>query len=96
VRRQKPPPWHLRLTQLEEKTRNERYSVNGILSVSCGVPNLLGGDIGVDNIGTGTVDATENWWGCPNGPGTGGCTTVKGTGVFFTPRLRHPMLEIGN
>ena len=26
-------------------------------------------NIGVDNIGTGTVDATENWWGCPDGPG---------------------------
>jgi hypothetical protein len=36
-----------------------------------------------------------NWWGCPNGPGTGGCTTVKGTGVSFTPWLTHPIFEIG-
>jgi Right handed beta helix region len=58
--------------------------------------DLLGGHIGVDNIGAGTVDATENWWGCPDGPGTGGCTTVSGAGVSFTPWLRHPIFEIRN
>jgi parallel beta-helix repeat protein len=63
--------------------------------VNIHINNLLGGDIGVDNIGTGTVDATENWWGCPNGPGTGGCTTVNGTGVLFTPWLTHPILGFG-
>jgi hypothetical protein len=57
--------------------------------------DLLGGDtnIGVDNIGTGTVDATENWWGCPQGPDKDGCTTVSGA-VSFTPWLRHPILKI--
>jgi hypothetical protein len=57
--------------------------------------DLLGGDmnIGVDNIGTGTVDATENWWGCPQGPDKDGCTTVSGA-VTFTPWLRHPIPKI--
>jgi hypothetical protein len=57
--------------------------------------DLLGGDtnIGVDNIGTGTVDATENWWGCPQGPDKDGCTTVSGA-VSFTPWLRHPIPKI--
>jgi hypothetical protein len=32
--------------------------------------DLLGGNIGVDNLGTGTVDATQNWWGCAKGPST--------------------------
>jgi parallel beta helix pectate lyase-like protein len=55
--------------------------------------DLLDGKIGVDNIGAGTVDATENWWRCPGGHGEEGCTTVSGTGVFFTPWLRQPIHE---
>jgi hypothetical protein len=55
--------------------------------------DLLDGKIGVDNIGAGTVDATENWWGCPGGPGDEECTTVSGPRVFFTPWLRHPIHE---
>ncbi|HEX6771163.1 MAG TPA: right-handed parallel beta-helix repeat-containing protein [Acidobacteriaceae bacterium] len=51
--------------------------------------------IGVDNLGTGTVDATENWWGCPTGPGTKRCATVAGTGVSWTPWLFFPF-ENGN
>jgi Right handed beta helix region len=53
--------------------------------------DLLGEKIGVDNLGTGTVDATENWWGSPGGPGVEGATSVSGPGVFFTPWLRHPI-----
>jgi hypothetical protein len=56
--------------------------------------DLLGEKIGVDNLGTGTVDATENWWGCPGGPGAEECTTVKGPGVFFTPWLTHPIPKV--
>jgi parallel beta-helix repeat protein len=46
--------------------------------------------IGVDNLGTGTVNATENWWHCAMGPGTHGCTSVAGAGVAFTPWLTSP------
>jgi hypothetical protein len=55
--------------------------------------DLLDGKIGVDNIGAGTVDATENWWGCPGGPGEEECTLISGPRVFFTPWLRHPIHE---
>jgi hypothetical protein len=55
--------------------------------------DLLGGKLGVDNIGAGTVDAMENWWGGPGGPGGQECTTVSGPSVLFTPRLRHPIHE---
>jgi hypothetical protein len=55
--------------------------------------DLLGGKLGVDNIGAGTVDAMENWWGGPGGPGEQECTTVSGPSVLFTPRLRHPIHE---
>jgi parallel beta-helix repeat protein len=43
--------------------------------------------IGVENLGTGTVNATDNWWHCAGGPGAKGCTTVMGPGVMFTPWL---------
>lgn len=46
--------------------------------------------IGVDNLGTGTVNATQNWWGCPFGPGGKRCTTVAGPGVVSTPWLIFP------
>lgn len=48
--------------------------------------------VGVANIGTGTgiVDATENWWHCPFGPGGGAaCATSTGT-VWTTPWLTTP------
>jgi parallel beta-helix repeat protein len=50
-------------------------------------------DVGVDNYGTGTVNATENWWGCFGGPGEEGCASVEGSGVLFTPWLRKPFLD---
>jgi nitrous oxidase accessory protein NosD len=46
--------------------------------------------IGVENLGTGTINATQNWWGCPAGPGGKRCTTVSGPGVVFTPWLTFP------
>jgi parallel beta-helix repeat protein len=49
--------------------------------------------IGVANLGAGTVNAIENYWGCPSGPGAGGCSTVSGAGIVFTPSLRHRVHE---
>jgi nitrous oxidase accessory protein NosD len=46
--------------------------------------------VGVDNIGTGTVSATFNWWNCPAGPGGKRCSTIVGSGVTFTPWLTSP------
>ena len=52
--------------------------------------NLLGQQIGVDNLGSGGVDATENWWGCAKGPGFPSCTSVSGSNIVSTPFLTHP------
>jgi nitrous oxidase accessory protein NosD len=52
--------------------------------------NLSSRAIGVDNLGTGAVDATENWWHCPSGPGKGQCSSVAGPNVWFTPWLTSP------
>ncbi|MEO9261548.1 MAG: putative Ig domain-containing protein, partial [Jatrophihabitantaceae bacterium] len=35
---------------------------------------------------SGSVDATEDWWGCNGGPGSAGCDTVTG-GPSVSPRL---------
>ena len=59
--------------------------------------SLLGGSIGVDNLGNGRVDAIENWWGSPDGPGAQGATKVSGAGkslISFTFWLRNPVPEL--
>jgi hypothetical protein len=47
--------------------------------------NWLGGTtVGVQNAGTGTLDATQNNWGCSAGPTSAGCAGVVGS-VNYTP-----------
>lgn len=45
---------------------------------------------GVDQIGAAGVDATENWWHCPSGPGSGHCANAIGANVNTTPWLVFP------
>lgn len=53
--------------------------------------NFSAKSVGVDQISTAPVDATENWWHCPFGPGSkGACATVTGTGVTTSPWLTDP------
>ena len=40
--------------------------------------NDLQGQTGVNNLGAGTVDAAQNYWGCAGGPGQSGCASVIG------------------
>lgn len=64
---------------------------NTAAAVTVHLNELLGSDaVGVNNIGTGTVDATENWWGCARGPSHNGCSSAQGSGVAFTPWLTSP------
>ena len=60
--------------------------------------NDLGGDkIGVADVCTfdkatvctGSINATLNYWGCKDGPGAAGCTTVSGSDISFAPWLRE-------
>jgi parallel beta-helix repeat protein len=55
--------------------------------------DLLGGGVGVANQGNGTVNATQNYWGCPKGgPGAPGCSTVSGNVAVASSLSRrlHP------
>ena len=52
--------------------------------------NSFSNGIGIDNLGSGTVDASNNWWNCPLGPGRSRCATAVGSGVSFTPFLDVP------
>ena len=68
--------------------------VNTPAQVDAHLNSFLGrDDFGVDDYGAGTVNATENWWGCFGGPGGEGCASVEGSGVLFTPWLRKPFLD---
>ncbi len=66
-------------------------AVNTPAAVQIRLNNLLGGAIGVANLGGGTVNATLNYWGCFFGPGTKHCSTVSGPGVTFVPFLNTPV-----
>lgn len=53
--------------------------------------NFNGRAIGVEQLSTAAIDATENWWNCPFGPGSmGACATTSGTGVTTSPWLIAP------
>ena len=73
-------------------------AVNTPAEVDVHLNDLLGHKIGVGNVCafdhascTGTVDATQNYWGCPMGPGGPGCSTVSGPNVRYVPWLRTPI-----
>lgn len=52
--------------------------------------------IGIQNLGTGMIDATENWWSCGAGPGGSHCSSAKGSGLSSTPWLTNPFVPSEN
>ena len=52
--------------------------------------NSFLGDVGIDNIAAGTINATMNWWKCADGPAANGCATIEGTGITTAPWLTKP------
>lgn len=77
------------------------------LDISIRIPPLAGGlpavviqfnnlngsqhNTGVENFNGTSINAAMNWWGCSNGAGAPGCTTVSGAGVQSTPALTNPI-----
>jgi hypothetical protein len=81
---------------------SEDIAVNTPNEVDAHLNNLLGGKTGVANVCTldngagapvctGSADATQNFWGCPAGPGSGNCSTTSGSGIRFNPWLSQPV-----
>jgi parallel beta-helix repeat protein len=79
-------------------------AVNTPAEVDIHLNDLLGGKVGVadvcalDNgagapVCTGSIDAAENFWGCPDGPGDKECTTTSGSDIRFTPWLQKPIRD---
>jgi len=76
-------------------------AVNTPAEVDIHLNDLLGGKIGVADVCaldgstacTGAIDAIENYWGCPFGPGGAGCTTISGSDIRFTPWFGHPIRD---
>jgi hypothetical protein len=74
-------------------------AVNTPAEVDIHLNSLLGAGIGVgdvcaldgSSVCTGTIDATENYWGCPAGPGGHGCTTISAPRILWTPWLQKPV-----
>ncbi len=74
-------------------------AVNTPAEVDMHLNSLLGGGIGVgdvcaldgSSVCTGRIDATENYWGCPAGPGQHGCTTISAPRILWTPWLQKPV-----
>src|SRR6202140_5193146 len=74
-------------------------AVNTPSEVDIHLNSLLGGGIGVgdvcaldgSHVCTGTIDATENYWGCPAGPGQHGCTTISAPRILWIPWLPKPV-----
>jgi len=66
-------------------------SVNTPAEVDIHLNDLLGDKIGVADVCafdkatvcTGTIDATEDYWGCVQGPNKDGCTTTSGSNISF-------------
>jgi parallel beta-helix repeat protein len=65
-------------------------AVNTPAAVDIHLNNLLGNKVGLANLGSGSADATENWWGCWRGPGAPGCSAISGSNVLFHPWLTRP------
>jgi len=74
-------------------------AVNTPAEVDIHLNSLLGSGIGVGDVCafdgatvcTGTIDATENYWGCPAGPDEHGCTTFSAARILWIPWLRKPV-----
>ncbi len=58
--------------------------------------NFGSGAVGVQNMGAAPVDAAENWWNCPGGPGASGCATTAGSNVMDMPWLTNAALTVAN
>jgi parallel beta-helix repeat protein len=92
------PIWGTVISQNVIRDEDVDIAVNTPGTVNIHLNNLRGGKVGVADvcaldkatICTGSINATQNWWGCPAGPGGHRCTTVSGANIRFDPWLLKP------
>ncbi len=60
-------------------------------TVDAHLNSFSGIEIAVDVEGAGGVDESQNWWGCPDGPGGTGCSTIQGSPVYSGSWLAAPL-----
>ncbi len=83
---------------------DEDVTADSPSEVDAHLNNLLGGKIGAANVCaldngagsslcTGSIDATQNFWGCRAGPGSRSCSTTSGASVVFNPWLSSAVPE---
>jgi parallel beta-helix repeat protein len=84
--------------------KNEAYDVvihispipPSALTTAVNQNDLNGSGVGVANLGTTSVDASNNWWGCAHGPGANGCSSAFGSNLTTTPFLSSPAVPNGH
>jgi hypothetical protein len=87
------------ITQNLIRDEDVDIAVNTPAEVDAHLNDLLGGKVGVADVCafdkasacTGSIDAIENYWGCPAGPGGKGCTTASGADIRVSPWLHEPV-----
>lgn len=77
------------------KNEADDIVINNSGPVKANQNNLNGGG-GIASLGTGAVDATNNWWGCANGPNASGCSSATGSNVTVSPWLSSPAVPNGS
>jgi nitrous oxidase accessory protein NosD len=67
-------------------------AVNSASALDLHLNDFDGHLVGIANVNpAGTINATENWWGCAHGPGVSACSSITGgASVVFTPWLTQP------
>ena len=83
------------------KDEDVAIAINGPVEVDAHLNDLVNGKIGAANVCaldgstacTGTIDATQNYWGCSGGANAKGCATTSGPGIRATPSLEKATAE---
>lgn len=96
------PIWGTLISQNVIYDEDVDIAINTPATVEVHLNSLKGGKIGVANICafdkascTGSVVATENFFGCAGGPGKSGCSTTSGGSLLATPWLSQPAYDAG-
>ena len=91
------PIWNTIITGNIIRDEDVDIAINTPGTVNAHLNDLLGGKIGVANICAfdhascaGSIDVTQNYWGCSN-PHASGCSTTSGGSIVSSPALYAPV-----